>query len=150
LNRTQALEIYEIRAALEAEAAKHFSARASDEEMKTLRQAYDRAETLSLVDVEGYSREINRFFEILFDGARNATAATIMRSLHARISLLRTSTIRVAPKERLVGSMAQMKLILDALERRDAEAAAQACRAFVARSAEFAAQLLSNSPEPEA
>jgi DNA-binding GntR family transcriptional regulator len=149
LNRTQALEIYEIRAALEAEAAKHFAARASDEDLRALRQALERAEKLALVDVEGYSREIDRFFEILFDGAGNATATTLMHSLHARINLLRTATIRVAPKERLLGSMAQMKLILESLEKRDAEGAAVACRGFVARSAEFASQLLSQPDAPD-
>lgn len=143
LNHKQALEIYEIRAALEAEAAKHFAARARDEDIKLLRQAFERAEKMSLVDVEGYSQEIDRFFEILFNGAGNSIATTLMHSLRARINLLRTSTIRAAPKERLVASMAQMRLILEALERRDGEGASVACRAFVARSAEFASQFFS-------
>jgi DNA-binding GntR family transcriptional regulator len=143
LNRKQAMEIYEIRAALEGEAAMHFATRASADELKALRRAFERADKLSLVDVESYSSEIDRFFEILFIGAGNATATSLMHSLRARINLLRTTTIRVAPKERLVGSMAKMRAILEALEKRDADAASLACRAFVARSAEFAGQLLS-------
>jgi hypothetical protein len=38
--------------------------------------------------------------------------------------------------------MAQMKLIAEALERRDGTAAADACRGYVARSADYASRYL--------
>jgi DNA-binding GntR family transcriptional regulator len=142
LNRKQALEIYEVRAALEAEAAKHFAERASENDIKAIRQAYENAECASLGNAEDHSREIDRFFEILFTGARNATAFSLVSTLRTRINLLRHATIRVAPRERLIDSMAQMKLIVEALERRDGAAAAEECRRYVARSADFAGRLL--------
>jgi DNA-binding GntR family transcriptional regulator len=147
LNRKQALEIYEVRAALESEAAKHFAERASETEIRAIRRAYENGERLLSGSAERLSREIDRFFEILFTGARNTTALSVLRTLRARINLLRHATTRVAPKERLVASTAQMKLIVEALERRDAAAAAEACRRYVARSAEFASQLLEKHKE---
>lgn len=143
LTEQQAMEIYEVRAALEAEAALQFSARASDEDIAELREAYGRVERASLKDQAAYGREIELFFETLFAGAGNATAHALMRSLRARINFMRNTTIRLAPKTRVEGSMAQMKLIIEALERRDGQAAAIACRGYVARSAAFAARYFS-------
>ncbi|HLJ21037.1 MAG TPA: GntR family transcriptional regulator [Stellaceae bacterium] len=147
LNLKQALEIYEVRAALESEAARHFTERATATDIKAARQAFQTAERLLSGNAEVLSRAIDRFFEILFTGARNATAFSLVRMLRARINLLRHATTRVAPRDRLVGSMAQMKLIVEALERRDGAAAADACRRYVARSAEFARQLLEKQKE---
>lgn len=147
LNRKQALEIYEVRAALESEAAKHFAERATETDIKAIRHAYESAKRLLSSDAERLSREIDRFFEILFTGARNATALALLRMVRARINLLRHATTRAAPRERLVASMAQMKLIVEALERRDAAAAADACRGYVARSAQFASQFLERQKE---
>ena len=142
LNRKQALEIYEVRAALESEAAWHFAERATETDLKAIRQAYEKAERLLSGNADALSREIDRFFEILFTGARNDTAFSLLLMVRARINLLRHATTRAAPRERLKSSMAQMKLIVDALERRDGTAAAEACRRYVARSANFAAQFL--------
>jgi GntR family transcriptional regulator, trigonelline degradation regulator len=150
LSRKQALEIYEVRAALEAEAAKHFAERASEDDLRLLKEAFDRIGEVAFKDPEAYTREIDTFVEILFVGARNETAHSLIRSLRARINLLRNTTIRIAPKERLLGSLAQMKKIVDALERRDGAAAAEACRGFVARSAEFAASHLKDQESTSA
>lgn len=138
LTRRQAMEIYEVRAALEGEAARHFAERAGDADVAALREVYRRVEDVALTDPAAYGREIDRFFEVLFAGAGNATAQSLMRSLRARINLMRNTTIRIAPKARVKGSMAQMGRIVDAIGKRDAEAAAAACRGYVARSAEFA------------
>lgn len=93
-------------------------------------------------NADALSREIDRFFEILFTGAHNSTAFSLLRMVRARINLLRHATTRAASRERLQASMAHMKLIVEALERRDAAAAAEACRRYVARSADFAARYL--------
>jgi DNA-binding GntR family transcriptional regulator len=139
LSKRQALEIYEVRAALEAEAARHFAERATDEELQALKAGYERIVEVAYSDPDAYGREIDGFFEVLFAGAGNATAHALIRSLRARINLLRNTTIRLASKERTKGSLAKMKNIVEALEKRDGGAAVQACRSFVARSAEFAA-----------
>lgn len=148
LDRNKAIEIYEVRSALEAEAAKHFAERASDGDIKNLRTCWREVDRASRADSVAYSRELDRFYEILFAGAGNATAKTIMRTLRARINLMRNVTIRVAPRPRIVASIEQMKKIVDALEMRDGAAAAEASRAFVARSLEFANQFFDEQTSP--
>jgi DNA-binding GntR family transcriptional regulator len=138
LDPKQAMEIYEVRAALEAEAARHFAERASPEDIAALKAAFQQVDKASRSDAYAYGREIDHFYEILFAGAKNATAETLIRPLRARINLMRNATSRMASSARLKASMAQMKLIVNALERRDPEAAATACRQYVARSIEFA------------
>lgn len=138
LDPKQAMEIYEVRAALEAEAARHFAERASDKDISALKAAWLRVDKASRSGAYAYGREIDRFYEILFAGAKNGTAEALIRPLRARINLMRNATSRMASRERIKASMAQMKLIVDALQQRDAEAAATACRQYVARSIEFA------------
>jgi GntR family transcriptional regulator, trigonelline degradation regulator len=142
MDRAKALEIYEVRAALESEAARHFADRATDTDRKAIRRAYEEVEGASLRSPDEYGRKIDWFFELLFKGARNETAFTLIRTLRSRINRLRHTTIRAAPKERIVGSMAQMKEIVEALESHDGDGAAKACRGYVARSAEFASGFL--------
>jgi DNA-binding GntR family transcriptional regulator len=142
LTRKKALEIYEVRAALEGEAARHFAERATEADLRAVRHAYEEVERGSLGTADDYSREIDRFFELLFIGARNPTAHALVRTLRARINLLRHTSIRASPKERIAGSMGQMRMIVEALERRDGAAAAHECRGYIARSAEFAGQFL--------
>jgi DNA-binding GntR family transcriptional regulator len=149
LTLQQAMEVYEVRAALEAEAARHFADRASDADIAKLCEAYARVAQAAYTDPDAYGREIDQFFEVLFAGARNATAHNLMRSLRARISFMRHTTIRAAPKTRIKGSMAQMKRIIDALKRRDGEAGAAACRGYVARSAKFAEMYFSQAVDAQ-
>jgi DNA-binding GntR family transcriptional regulator len=149
LSKQKALEIYEVRAALEAEAARHFAERANDTELGVLSVIYERVCEAASNDLDAHGREIDAFFEALFLGARNVTAHGLIRSLRARINLLRNTTIRIASKERLTMRLAQMKKIVDALEARNGEAAAEACRNFVATSAQFAAAHLRDEPDLE-
>ena len=147
LTRAQAMEIYEVRAALESEAARLFAVRANEAHIRALRKSFDQISKVAFKDPAAYTAEIDNFIEILFSGAGNATAHRLIQSLRARINQLRLTTIRAAPKERVVGSLAQMEKIVVAVEKRDGAAAADACRGFVARSAEFAAATLKDQPE---
>lgn len=138
LDRKLANDIYEVRAALEAEAAQHFAERATDAEIALLKQNWEAVDAASRTDLYAHGVAIDRFFETLFAGARNAAAEALSRTVRARISLMRGITNHVATSARIAVSVAQMKLIVDALERRDGAAAAEACRNYVARSAAFA------------
>lgn len=142
LSRKKALEIYEVRETLEADAARFFTERASDDEMIALRRAYDRIADVAQHDPEDYGTAIDEFFEVLFTGARNNTSHALIRTLRSRIHLLRYRTALLASKERITESVAQMEKIVVALEKRDAETAAIECRRFVKRSAAFAAAIL--------
>ncbi|MBV9734906.1 MAG: GntR family transcriptional regulator [Acidisphaera sp.] len=149
LTAAAAIEIYEVRAALEAEAARHFAERATAGELNDLEKTYAAMLKAGGKDAETYRKATDRFFDLLFAGAHNRTADVIMRSLRARISFLRATTTRLSPPLRRKASIEQMREIVDALHVRDGERAAAACRRFVARSAAFAAQCLAEAADQE-
>lgn len=137
-----AAEIYEVRGSLESDAAKHFCERATDAEVEAIVAAYNVVRRAAGQDPQAYRKATDRFFEVLFSGAKNSTAESLMHSLRARISFLRQITTNVSTPERSQGSVEQMGNIVKALISRDGEAAALECRRFVARSARFAAEVL--------
>ncbi len=137
-----AVEIYEIRAALDSEAALHFAERATDSEIAELEKTFN---TLKITPVESdddFLATSNHFYSIIYAGARNETAKQVMQSLGARISLLRATTTRRAPVERRHGTVELMGKIFKALKARDGEGAALAVRALINRSMQSATSLL--------
>lgn len=144
LTSAAALEIYEVRAALESEAARQFAERATSADLKALEKVYAQMVATGGRDSDNYRKETDLFFEVLFEGAHNSIAESIMRSLHARISFLRANMTRLSPLARRRISIQEMGQILRALRARDGATAAAACREFVARSARFAVECLSS------
>jgi DNA-binding GntR family transcriptional regulator len=133
LTPTAALQIYEVRAALEAEAARHFADRATPDELHALERVYTAMVKSGGRDAEAYRRATDHFFELLW----------------ARINFLRATTTRLSPLPRRKASIEQMREIVDALHDRDGDRAAECCRRFVARSARFAAECLARQAEQD-
>lgn len=142
LDRKQAREIYELRHALEAEAARHFAKRATDDELAELDRAYRTIQESIGQDALVFTEAIDRFMVILMMGAHNDTAFEIMQTIRTRINFLRRATNSVASKDRLMASVEYMGALVEALRNRDGEAAALASQRFTSRSAEFADQYL--------
>lgn len=142
-----AAEIYEVRGSLESDAAKHFCERATDAEVEAIVAAYNLVRRGAGRDPLAYRMATDKFFEVLFAGAKNSTAESLMHSLRARISFLRQITTNVSTPERSQGSVDQMGNIVKALISRDGETAAIECRRFVARSARFAAEVLARNDQ---
>jgi DNA-binding GntR family transcriptional regulator len=142
LSAAEALEIYELRIAVEAAAAEHFAARATDDEIDRLKQIFARVKAMAHTDPEEYWRQSDLFFDIMMRGARNTIAYDLMLSLRTRIRYLRATTTRLATPDYRDGTVRHLAALKDALAARDGDAAAQACRAFVARSARFASECL--------
>jgi DNA-binding GntR family transcriptional regulator len=121
----KAAQIYEIRALLEAEAARACAARATPTDVKQLGAAIDRIEAAF---AENNPREVLRmtteFYEILFARAGKSVAWAVVQSLNARINHLRGMTI--ATPGRAKAAIREMHRILDAIKRHDADAAYEA------------------------
>jgi DNA-binding GntR family transcriptional regulator len=83
----------------------------------------------------------------LIGGTRNEVAVRIVRSLRARISLLRGITTGKADVAREQETLKLMREIAEDARRRDAEAIHRKCRAFVERSAAFAIKVLNEQPD---
>jgi DNA-binding GntR family transcriptional regulator len=141
MSAAEATDIYEVRAALEALAGEGFTIRATDAERASLRMVYSelrkaKADTPreELLDIK------RRFYEILTKGCRNSHVALILERLLIRNSQLRATSL--SNPDRLPKTIEEIGRIIDAIERRDAAAAGEACREHVRRAAEAALRIL--------
>jgi GntR family transcriptional regulator, trigonelline degradation regulator len=143
LTRSDARDIYEVRSALEPMAARLFVERATDDQIIRLNgvaercsQAMNDKNVLALIDA------LESFYNMLFEGAGNRTAATLARTLHSKESLLRAITFQRQTDADTKQSMKQIERIAAAIRARNGEAAASACLTQVKRSRKVAMLLL--------
>lgn len=122
-----ALEMYELRAALESLAARKFVERASDTQVAKLRAALDRLDVL--ISEGGSTLDVLRakdvFYETLLSGCGNRAVHETLKGLQARISLLRATSL--GRPGRLTAARDELHAVMSAIEARNAEAAARAC-----------------------
>lgn len=114
--------LYEVRAVLEAQAAKLFAERASQEEIQALHQA------VRLIEVaydEGSVDEKlaakNRFYDIIIKGSRNELLSSMFRTINERSNLMRRMSM--SSKERLPKSLSEIRAIVDAITARNSSKA---------------------------
>lgn len=144
LDANQAAQIYEIRALLEGHAARLCAENASAEAIERLdelnRQTQSAFEHNNLHQV---MLRTTAFYQAMFEAAGMSVAWEVVQSLNARINRLRAMTIASPGRRNEAGQ--EMQRIVDALRRRDADAAQQASVAHLKRVAELAAQRLSEA-----
>jgi DNA-binding GntR family transcriptional regulator len=139
----QAAEIYEIRAVLEALAARACAQTGSEEAIESLEEALHRIE-------QAYAKKqparvlaaTNEFYSALYEGGGKSIAGTIVSTLNARINFLRAMTI--ATTDRSANGPKEMRRIVDAIRSRNGEAAYQACLAHVETAASIALAILTS------
>lgn len=143
---SQAAQVYEIRALLEAEASRAAALRATPADIDRLNAAND---AIQAAFAEGTSRDVLKattsFYEILFTVAGKTVAWQVVHGLNARINHLRAMTI--ASPRRSQAALTEMRRLLDAIEARDGEAAARASFDHVHAVSKLAAQALSGAGE---
>lgn len=141
VTRKQAAEIYEVRALLEAALVRRFAQQASDGDIAALRRIY---EDLSVVrrseDVPGIVDLTRRFTEHMMDVVDHELINDIHQKLIARISLLRVLAISLPG--RLEESARELAVVMDAIERRDGDLAAQSLTTYVLNAADAALKRL--------
>jgi DNA-binding GntR family transcriptional regulator len=142
----EAAEVYEVRALLEGLAAREFVDNATELHLGALQQAMGQvARAGKKNDADGVLRAKNRFYDVLFDGADNATIRSILGGLQARVAVLRATSLTAPDRPR--ESVTEIQAIVDAIERRDADAAAEAASFHVRRAAETAFRQIGIAPE---
>lgn len=128
--REEAEELFDVRASLEAIAARRFTEAASDDEVRELRSLLDRMWDMSEV------REIlnikDDFYRLL--GSKAPLIYSMLSSLHLRITMLRGASLSRA--NRLDTSRRELDELVTAIERRDPDAAAEAAAHHVRQAAE--------------
>ncbi|HEX2036842.1 MAG TPA: GntR family transcriptional regulator [Chloroflexota bacterium] len=122
--------LYQVRAVLEALAAREAAARVSAEEAQGIAAILDECrEALEVGDVEAYGRADARFHHALAEAAGNPILLEILDNLNRRVQVLRDLANRdPGLRER---TARERPLILAALQRRDGEAAAGLLEAHI-------------------
>lgn len=130
LSRKQVAEIYEVRALLEAALVRRFAMKASQEHIAELRRLYDELTIARLAeDVPGIVGSTWRFTEHMMKVVDHELISDLLQKLFARISVSRVLAISVPG--RLEQSGHELAVVMDAIERRDAELAAQSLTTYV-------------------
>jgi DNA-binding GntR family transcriptional regulator len=132
-----ARDIYAIRTELEglagrlcAEHATPAQRTALHEALQIVEDAYNSGNTAHWLPAKQH------FYEMLLAGSGNATLAPMLRAIHGRITILRAMTL--AEPGRSKTSFKELRAIVRAVEARDPERAAAACRDHVTSALETA------------
>lgn len=144
LTRKQVEEIYEVRAMLEAAIVRRFTVEASAENIAALKRIY---ETLSRVrdqgDVVAIVNTTRQFIEYMMGVVDHELIGDMLRKLNARISVARVLAISVPG--RLQQSARELEIVMEAIEHRDAEGAAQSLMTYVRNAGEAALKHLDDA-----
>src|SRR5262249_22861748 len=117
----EAAELYEVRAALEALAARRFVAHATPAHLVQLREAFVEIERVTQDggDIQAMLAAKDRFYDVLLRGCGNGAVHEILAGLKARVALLRTASL--SQPGRAAKSVDEIRAIVDAVEARDAD-----------------------------
>lgn len=125
------LEMFEVMAEVEAVCGRLAAKRISDEALADLHDANDRCQAaVEAQDPDTYYSENERFHKIIYRESGNGFLESETGLLHRRLQPFRRQQLRL--RGRMVQSMSEHKIILEALEQGDSETAADALRGHVA------------------
>lgn len=137
----EARDLYDVRGVLEALAASRFAAAASDDQIRRLLEATGRYEQTARVgDLTEIVARKDDLYAVLLDGANNSVVRQVLDSLRGRIAYLRATSLR--RPHRAEEATQEVRKIVDAIARRDADAAWDLSRWHVARAAAAALEVL--------
>jgi DNA-binding GntR family transcriptional regulator len=143
INREQAKGIYEVREVLESLAARLFAENATVTHMKALEDAYAQVQdTYDGGDVLDRLAAKNHFYDCLIIGAGNEALGQTLHLINARAMILRGRSLQMPSRTKQ--SLAELKAIITALKKRDADEAYRLAQFHVRQAAEAALQSFSD------
>ena len=143
LSIEEAMQIYEVRAALESLAGEKFAREATRAQLSMLSHSVEQySEAIKSTHIGDVLATLDNFYEILFEGAGNRVAADVNRSLRARVRYLRATTARHHTTRDTTRSVSSFRRIVRAARARDPQEAAQACTSQVEQAATIAKRIL--------
>ena len=146
VSRKQAAEIYEIRGQLEAILVRRFTERATDEDVAKLRLIFKEvvaaAKTEDVVALVGIMARFNAHMVTVVG---HELIGEILQQLTARISFLRVKSM--SQPGRVQTSLGEIGNIIEAVERRDAKAAARHAVTYVNNACAAALERLDAEPK---
>ncbi|MCO8276714.1 GntR family transcriptional regulator [Actinoplanes sp. TRM 88003] len=135
----EARQLYQVRSALEALAGRLFVLNASDADRKALQRAFEKVDRTAAKGQPILAAK-DAFYDVLFQGGGNDALKSVVSSLHARVSVLRSLSMSVPG--RLAHSVEELNDIVRAVNASDAEATAAACARHVEQACEAGLQAL--------
>ena len=145
LTGAEASDLYSIRAVLEGLAARLFSQQASEEQIERLQEALDVViAAYAGNDATRVLETKNRFYDVLFEGARSETLSSMIQTLHARIWRWRALGLTHPERSpaRSAESIDNLRAILNAIRARDADDAERLTRDEAQRAGREVARLI--------
>jgi len=140
--------IYEVREVLEGLVCRLFAERASSSAIVALRRSLALLERhVKEGDLVSQLTESNKFYQILMEGCGNEVVCSLLKSLHARISFLRTMSL--SRQGRPSRSAKELKAIYEAIEKGDANGAWEASTHHVREAKSRALQYLNSSSKKD-
>jgi DNA-binding GntR family transcriptional regulator len=142
LSAEDAQQLYSVRGLLEGFAGKLFAERRTPEELERLDAAYARladAVKAGLHDTKTLVAIKNLFYEVLLDGSGNPYLKQMLTIIHNRVNLLRATSL--AQPGRPEKSLAELRLICEAVRAGDGPAAERACLAHVQAAARLVGRI---------
>lgn len=144
----EAEQLYDIRAMLEGLAARRFAEVASEKEIADLRTALEAfADVVHGKSGTPLIAAKARFYEVLLEGSGNGILRRLLTQLNNRVSILRATSM--AQEGRTVETLAEVRRMVEAIERRDAEGAWRATVEHIANAAKVAIDVLRRQQEHE-
>lgn len=145
----EAMDLYEVRAALESLLARHFVERASDTEVKELTRSVEDFAKVSRTasDFRMILAAKDQFYRVLIAGARSATLRQLIESIQARVQVLRATSLSEAGRASEVVN--ELNAIVKAISDRDADRAATLTAQHVSNASVTALHSLGDSEQQE-
>jgi DNA-binding GntR family transcriptional regulator len=146
LTEEEAADIYEMRVSLEGLAAQRFIERATPQQVTELRATFEgyAAAAPNHGDNLDRLRAKDGFYKVLFEGAASQPLTEMLTMLQSRVRLLRATSLSVPGRAQ--ETVQEMRAIVEAVEAKDAQAAAEACARHVRNAAATALARIAESP----
>jgi len=145
----EARELYEVRVQLEALAGRGFALHASAEALQQLKDVLNRLSIAAEKQDWRALLAIKRdYYQVLLGNCGNRVVQSILEQLGNRIALLRATSL--SEPGRMDATINEIKQIVEAIERGDADAAFEASRLHVEQSAANVLRIIEEREQEEA
>jgi DNA-binding GntR family transcriptional regulator len=127
----EAIDLYEVRAALESLVVQHFVDRATDEEVERLIGTIDNLEVVTnrTDDIRETLAAKDRFYAVLIAGARSAALQQLLEGIQARVQVLRATSLSEVGRSHEV--VTELRAVVEAIKDRNSGLASQLTAAHV-------------------
>ena len=133
-----AIDLYEVRAALESLVVQRFVERASDAQVERLQAAVERFhdETIRTTDIRQILAAKDLFYVVLIEGAASSALQQLLEGIQARVQVLRATSL--SEQGRTFAAVRELRAVVEAIAVRDAPLAARLTAEHIRAAAETA------------